>query len=166
MSVNMKKYSAVLLLLMYLMAEVGFGMHRCNVDSTSYMLPALFSNDCESVHENSTSNHSSSLERSNSSHKECSLCSSCQTSDELSESIDGYFSVQDCCDNQFFSLDIDQLGIDVRSDIELSIIDLNVDCFANNSAYNNAISFGHYANSPPLILNLRKVLTLLSNWRL
>ncbi len=166
MSVNVKKYSAILLLLMYLMAEVGFGMHRCSIESTSYILPALYSTDCESVHVHELSNSSTDRKEDSGSHKGCGSCTSCSDDTRIEESVDGYFSDLGCCVSKFFSLDIDQLGTNLRSDLDLLPIDLNFDCLVNSTIPELAISSINYANSPPVILPLRKKLTLLSNWRL
>ena len=176
MSSNVKKYSAVLILLMYLIAEVGVGMHRCNIESTSYIIPTIYSTDCESVHQHESANQSAHKHeganqsahkhQDNSSHTGCSSCSSAPSDKTQTEVIDGFFSTPECCNSQFFSLQIDQLNTNVKSDIDLTSIDLNFDYIVNKTSDQFATKYVVIEKEIPLNINLRRSLTLLSNWRL
>ena len=158
MSVSVKRYSAILILLMYLIAEIGFGMHCCHIENTSHISPSLTITTCESSHGHQPSNHHH--------HSENRACSSCQSNNTLTDSTDGHFSSQDHCNNEFFSLNIDQLTSNVRSELDQLLIHLKFDNLLNSTISIYAIKVRHNTYNLPLRLNLRKILTLLSNWRL
>lgn len=160
MSSKASRFGSILLLLIYLTAEVGFGMHRCNTDDTSYLFSAYANTECGSIHDHNEIDCNSEGRHKN-------ICTCSQHTTVLPNSSETQILPVACCGNEFYSLEIDQQEVNVKHDINLMPIEFTLYYLANSDIYKGAIVSCNYIKhlSAPA-LNLRQILTSFSNWRL
>ncbi|MCK9304462.1 MAG: hypothetical protein PHP30_00920 [Bacteroidales bacterium] len=99
----LKIIPALTLLLFYLMAASGFGIHECRTRGTIDVLPVIYGNGCEDIHKD---------------HSEASGCNGgcCSSSDiTAAESSEGGHT-DECC-----TTEVHKLGCDYESSQQLTI---------------------------------------------
>lgn len=135
---------SLLVLVAYMLASTGFGIHECSNKGTKHILLIVSDRSCEQIHDHCSCNSNS-----------------CSTSKQSNN----------CCSTEIYHLDfgydITEASANSSLTNELKVIDfpefaLSISC---NTGHSIQTTLG-YRDGPPVYCNTHQILASLAQWRL
>ncbi len=139
-----KQILSILILVTYMIASIGFGVHECSDNGTKNVLIINSNKSCSDIHD----------------HNSCD--SNCCSSGKHSKN---------CCSTEIHHLDLDYDITEIDSENYLSFSQELVlsSLFAENSSPKAIVDcslYSEFKHGPPVYLQTNQILAALSQWRL